>query len=216
MLQNMPWVLGGHWIFSHSIDPSWKNINNTTIAYIKPMAKLVQTLKNSMWHLSNGRHQLKGRKSFLKNSARAGLAQSLFEGLVLLGVKPIRLQVNLCFHHSFSYFLIWMTDVLHTLVNSCWTHSCSSIPFYFVAWKSKYWTLSSQWAQSFNWKHGNYWVGTSRCNTRCIHACLSSHRTPSMREHLQNGVTIVEILLITNWLPMACTSETDVLLRGVG
>jgi hypothetical protein len=45
---------------------------------------------------------------------------------------------------------------------------------------------------------------------------LSSHRTPSMREHLQNGVTIVEILLITNWLPMACTSETDVLLRGVG
>jgi len=64
----------------------------------------------------------------------------------------------------------------------------------FVAWKSKYGSLSSQWAQSFNWKHGNYWVGTSRCNTRCIHDCLSSHQTPSMREHLLNGVTIVEIL----------------------
>jgi len=29
-----------------------------------------------------------------KKAARAGLAQSLFERLVLLGVKPIRLQVN--------------------------------------------------------------------------------------------------------------------------
>jgi regulator of nonsense transcripts 1 len=28
-----------------------------------------------------------------KKAARAGLAQSLFERLVLLGVKPIRLQV---------------------------------------------------------------------------------------------------------------------------
>jgi regulator of nonsense transcripts 1 len=29
-----------------------------------------------------------------KKAARAGLAQSLFERLVLLGVKPIRLQVK--------------------------------------------------------------------------------------------------------------------------
>jgi hypothetical protein len=35
-----------------------------------------------------------------KHSACAGLAQSLVEGLVLLGLKPIRLPVNLCFHDS--------------------------------------------------------------------------------------------------------------------
>jgi len=105
----LPWVLGGHRTFSHSIDPSWKTINTTTIAYIKPMAKLFQTLKKLMWHLSNGRHHLKARKSFLKKFAHAGLAQSLFEGLVLLGVKPIRLQVNLCFHHSF-FLLSDMND----------------------------------------------------------------------------------------------------------
>jgi hypothetical protein len=33
----------------------------------------------------------------------------LFEGLVLLGVKPIRLQVNLSFHHSF-FLLSDMND----------------------------------------------------------------------------------------------------------
>lgn len=32
-----------------------------------------------------------------KKAARAGLAQSLFERLVLLGVKPIRLQVMALF-----------------------------------------------------------------------------------------------------------------------
>jgi hypothetical protein len=73
------------------------------------MAKLVQTLKNSMWHLSNGQHHLKGRKNFFLNSACAGLAQSLFECLVLLGVKPIQLQVNLCFLHSF-FLLSDMND----------------------------------------------------------------------------------------------------------
>jgi hypothetical protein len=73
------------------------------------MAKLVQTLKKSMWHLSNGRHQLKARKAFFKNSAHAGLGQSLYEDLVLLPVKPIRLQVNLCFLHSF-FLLSDMND----------------------------------------------------------------------------------------------------------
>ena len=36
-----------------------------------------------------------------KKAARAGLAQSLFERLVLLGVKPIRLQV-------FGFFYLHM------------------------------------------------------------------------------------------------------------
>ncbi|KAK1359046.1 hypothetical protein POM88_043520 [Heracleum sosnowskyi] len=39
-----------------------------------------------------------------KKAARAGLAQSLFERLVLLGVKPIRLQVQYHMHPSLSEF----------------------------------------------------------------------------------------------------------------
>jgi regulator of nonsense transcripts 1 len=37
-----------------------------------------------------------------KKAARAGLAQSLFERLVLLGVKPIRLQVIMLSDSSLS------------------------------------------------------------------------------------------------------------------
>jgi regulator of nonsense transcripts 1 len=48
-----------------------------------------------------GDHCQLGPVIMCKKAARAGLAQSLFERLVLLGVKPIRLQVNLCFHDSF-------------------------------------------------------------------------------------------------------------------
>jgi regulator of nonsense transcripts 1 len=47
-----------------------------------------------------GDHCQLGPVIMCKKAARAGLAQSLFERLVLLGVKPIRLQVNLCFHDS--------------------------------------------------------------------------------------------------------------------
>ena len=39
-----------------------------------------------------------------KKAARAGLAQSLFERLVLLGVKPIRLQVQYRMHPCLSEF----------------------------------------------------------------------------------------------------------------
>lgn len=40
-----------------------------------------------------GDHCQLGPVIMCKKAARAGLAQSLFERLVLLGVKPIRLQV---------------------------------------------------------------------------------------------------------------------------
>lgn len=43
-----------------------------------------------------GDHCQLGPVIMCKKAARAGLAQSLFERLVLLGVKPIRLQVILC------------------------------------------------------------------------------------------------------------------------
>lgn len=48
-----------------------------------------------------GDHCQLGPVIMCKKAARAGLAQSLFERLVLLGVKPIRLQViflNWCLH----------------------------------------------------------------------------------------------------------------------
>jgi len=41
-----------------------------------------------------GDHCQLGPVIMCKKAARAGLAQSLFERLVLLGVKPIRLQVS--------------------------------------------------------------------------------------------------------------------------
>lgn len=44
-----------------------------------------------------GDHCQLGPVIMCKKAARAGLAQSLFERLVLLGVKPIRLQVMILF-----------------------------------------------------------------------------------------------------------------------
>jgi regulator of nonsense transcripts 1 len=46
-----------------------------------------------------GDHCQLGPVIMCKKAAHAGLAQSLFERLVLLGVKPIRLQVKYFFHH---------------------------------------------------------------------------------------------------------------------
>lgn len=51
-----------------------------------------------------GDHCQLGPVIMCKKAARAGLAQSLFERLVLLGVKPIRLQVI-----GFSTFVIICT-----------------------------------------------------------------------------------------------------------
>lgn len=52
-----------------------------------------------------------------KKAARAGLAQSLFERLVLLGVKPIRLQVMALFvivPFLFLFLLlVWWGQWLH-------------------------------------------------------------------------------------------------------
>lgn len=39
-----------------------------------------------------------------KKAAKAGLAQSLFERLILLGVKPVRLQVQYRMHPNLSEF----------------------------------------------------------------------------------------------------------------
>lgn len=44
-----------------------------------------------------GDHCQLGPVIMCKKAARAGLSQSLFERLVVLGIRPIRLQVNLHF-----------------------------------------------------------------------------------------------------------------------
>ncbi|KAI8530189.1 hypothetical protein RHMOL_Rhmol11G0036500 [Rhododendron molle] len=51
-----------------------------------------------------GDHCQLGPVIMCKKAARAGLAQSLFERLVLLGVKPIRLQVQYRMHPAISEF----------------------------------------------------------------------------------------------------------------
>lgn len=51
-----------------------------------------------------GDHQQLGPVVMCKKAAKAGLAMSLFERLVLLGIRPIRLQVQYRMHPSLSEF----------------------------------------------------------------------------------------------------------------
>ena len=51
-----------------------------------------------------GDHCQLGPVIMCKKAARAGLSQSLFERLVLLGIKPIRLQVQYRMHPCLSEF----------------------------------------------------------------------------------------------------------------
>jgi regulator of nonsense transcripts 1 len=46
-----------------------------------------------------------------KKAARAGLAQSLFERLVILGVKPFRLQVTLAYVKSVTLVIIILSHL---------------------------------------------------------------------------------------------------------
>lgn len=60
-----------------------------------------------------GDHCQLGPVIMCKKAARAGLAQSLFERLVLLGVKPIRLQVNGPFlPHAWALHAFWCEHLL--------------------------------------------------------------------------------------------------------
>jgi regulator of nonsense transcripts 1 len=51
-----------------------------------------------------GDHCQLGPVVMCKKSARAGLSQSLFERLVVLGIRPIRLQVQYRMHPALSEF----------------------------------------------------------------------------------------------------------------
>lgn len=57
-----------------------------------------------------GDHCQLGPVIMCKKAARAGLAQSLFERLVLLGVKPIRLVVCHCLKHFMKFFYDFSTS----------------------------------------------------------------------------------------------------------
>jgi regulator of nonsense transcripts 1 len=51
-----------------------------------------------------GDHCQLGPVVMCKKAARAGLSQSLFERLVVLGIRPIRLQVQYRMHPELSAF----------------------------------------------------------------------------------------------------------------
>jgi hypothetical protein len=77
-----------------------------------------------------------------KKAAKAGLAQSLFERLILLGVKPVRLQVQYRMHPNLSEFpsncfyegtlqngVSW-TDRMQTAVDFPWPIATKPMFFY--------------------------------------------------------------------------------------
>lgn len=57
-----------------------------------------------------GDHCQLGPVVMCKKAARAGLSQSLFERLVVLGIRPIRLQVLVFILNSFIEFIIILVD----------------------------------------------------------------------------------------------------------
>jgi hypothetical protein len=76
-----------------------------------------------------------------KKAARAGLAQSLFERLVLLGVKPIRLQVKPSSSIVSSEWYKWLISFIAPCVNGCQTFSMSSRVLDFVVGGRKFLNL---------------------------------------------------------------------------
>ena len=68
-----------------------------------------------------GDHCQLGPVVMCKKAAKAGLTQSLFERLVLLGIRPIRLQVQYRMHPSLSEFASNMVSLTlsHVCVSSC-------------------------------------------------------------------------------------------------
>ena len=65
---------------------------------------LIPLVKGSRHAILVGDHQQLGPVIMNKKASRAGLCQSLFERLVLLGVRPIRLQVQYRMHPCLSEF----------------------------------------------------------------------------------------------------------------
>jgi hypothetical protein len=77
-----------------------------------------------------GDHCQLGPVVMCKKAAKAGLTQSLFERLVLLGIRPIRLQVQYRMHPSLSEFASNMVCSIFSRVSVYWSvergRSCSS------------------------------------------------------------------------------------------
>lgn len=66
-----------------------------------------------------GDHCQLGPVIMCKKAACAGLAQSLFERLILLGVKPIRLQVIVLFTFEVSFGVGYSSQVLTLFQSGC-------------------------------------------------------------------------------------------------
>lgn len=68
-----------------------------------------------------GDHCQLGPVVMCKKAAKAGLTQSLFERLVLLGIRPIRLQVQYRMHPSLSEFASNMVRLIFSRTCVCWS-----------------------------------------------------------------------------------------------
>ena len=86
-----------------------------------------------------GDHCQLGPVVMCKKAAKAGLTQSLFERLVLLGIRPIRLQVQYRMHPSLSEFASNM--VSSTLSHVCVLLTSSQKAYYQCSWTVSYLVL---------------------------------------------------------------------------
>lgn len=123
-----------------------------------------------------------------KKAARAGLAQSLFERLVLLGVKPIRLQV--------------MDLSFHVRIHECNCSELLSLPLLtgcFISYQGWGYLMLCSCSLAYLSKfvyYSNLMVLFYRLKYQVqyrMHPCLSEFPSNSFYEGtLQNGVTVNE------------------------
>lgn len=105
------------------------------------------------WHFSFpqlilvGDHCQLGPVVMCKKAAKAGLSQSLFERLVVLGIRPIRLQVQYRMHPALSAFpsnIFYEGSLQNGVTAGEWEwHSCRDFLFKSLRIKGK--ILSSRW-----------------------------------------------------------------------
>lgn len=70
----------------------------------KPLTYAAELSSSSSQLILVGDHCQLGPVVMCKKAAKAGLSQSLFERLVVLGIRPIRLQVQYRMHPALSAF----------------------------------------------------------------------------------------------------------------
>lgn len=96
---------------------------DTRLQLVKQTGTLFSLLFPSSQLILVGDHCQLGPVVMCKKAAKAGLSQSLFERLVVLGIRPIRLQVQYRMHPALSAFPsnIFYEGSLQNGVTAGWT-----------------------------------------------------------------------------------------------